>query len=163
MRWPPLEERFWSKVEKTDSCWLWRGATRKFGYGRMKSNGHILVTHRISWEIHNGPIPKGLCVLHRCDNPACVNPAHLFLGTKSENNLDRDSKNRQAKDGRSGVRLHPECLLRGILNPMSKLTPSDVAEIRQRYASGETQTSIAKDFPVCQAHISKIVRKVWWH
>ena len=154
MRWPSLNERFWAKVEKTDPCWLWYGSKRTFGHGRLKLGKHTLAAHRVSWEIHFGNIPNGLCVLHRCDNPSCVRPDHLFLGTKSDNNVDRDSKDRQAKGDRNGSRIHRDRMPRGVANIATKLTPSDVIEIRRRFASGETQTRIAKDFPVCQSQNS---------
>jgi hypothetical protein len=78
----PLEERFWSKVRKTESCWLWTGAGGGH-YGRLVRGGRLDLSHRVSWELHNGPIPDGLFVLHNCpggDTPACVNPDHLWLG-----------------------------------------------------------------------------------
>ena len=96
----PLEDRFWSKVLKTESCWLWKGATQGTGYGRIargKRNEFPKpeLAHRMSWELHNGPIPKGLIVLHRCDNPPCVKPSHLFVGTPKDNSDDKCSKGRQ--------------------------------------------------------------------
>jgi hypothetical protein len=94
-----LEERFWRNVDKGDGtgCWLWTGATDSSGYGCIgagERNGKLLATHRLSWEIANGPIPKGLCVLHKCDTRNCVSPKDLFLGTKYDNAIDRDLKDR---------------------------------------------------------------------
>lgn len=95
-----LEERFWEKVQKTDSCWPWTGFLNHFGYGNISSGGRYgrpIRAHRVSWELHNGPIPDGLFVLHNCpsgDNPACVNPAHLWLGTKLQNSRDMMAKGR---------------------------------------------------------------------
>jgi hypothetical protein len=164
MRWPHIYERFWLKVHKTQSCWLWIGAKWPFGHGKIKNGKRTLVAHRISWEIHFGVIPDGLCVLHKCDIPSCVNPDHLFLGTKTDNNLDRDSKNRQASGDRSGLRVHPDRVCRGEKQWNSKLTPSDVDEIRLRFSMGESQTSLSKIFPVCQSHISKIIlNQAWAH
>ena len=83
---PDLAELFWRKVKKTETCWLWLGRVTVGGYGRI---GKIqILAHRLSWEIHNGPIPKDLFILHKCDNPPCVNPEHLFIGTQIDNMRD---------------------------------------------------------------------------
>lgn len=97
-------ERFWEKVEKTDNCWLWKASKRNKGYGAFiwaDKNGKIIQgrAHRFSWELHFGEIPIGLCVLHKCDIPACVNPKHLFLGTKADNNNDICLKGRHVSGG----------------------------------------------------------------
>jgi hypothetical protein len=91
---PEVEARLWAKVDKTPTCWLWRGAKSR-GYGRFKVDTvHAPRVHRIVWELTHGPIPTGLSVLHRCDTPACVNPAHLFLGTQRDNVYDAIEKGR---------------------------------------------------------------------
>lgn len=98
-----LEERFWSFVKKTDSCWLWQGSTQK-GYGNISAwnpKQRILKAHRLSYEIHYGEIPEGvgyhgICVLHKCDNPSCVNPKHLILGTQQDNLEDMRKKGRSS-------------------------------------------------------------------
>jgi hypothetical protein len=95
-----LEERFWTRVSwgPADRCWPWTGAGRGNGYGHVHRSGRGATTtlaHRLSWEIHHGPIPEGLFVLHRCDNPRCVNPAHLFLGTQKTNIHDMIGKGRR--------------------------------------------------------------------
>ena len=94
------EERFWAKLKTSDDCWEWQGARNNKGYGilMLKEPGkkHVArTTHRFSWELHNGPIPNGLWVLHRCDNPPCANPAHLFLGDNADNIRDMWAKGRR--------------------------------------------------------------------
>ena len=106
-----FEDRFWSYVKKgnSDECWPWLGSLDSHGYGKIHVYNDItLLAHRVSWELAYGSIPTGLCVLHHCDNPRCVNPDHLFLGTHEDNARDRESKHR----GNHG-----------------RLTPQDVLEI----------------------------------
>jgi hypothetical protein len=86
--------KFWSKVKKTEKCWIWEGGRADTQYGEIGLNGKTIYAHRASYEICNGEIPKGLFVLHRCDNPPCVNPKHLWLGTQAENIQDCISKGR---------------------------------------------------------------------
>ena len=92
-----IHDRFWEKVAKGDesSCWTWKAGRLTFGYGAFRVNGVSMGAHVVSWELANGPVPHGMHVLHRCDNPACVNHAHLFLGTQVDNNRDRDEKGRR--------------------------------------------------------------------
>ena len=87
---------FWAKVDKSGECWTWTGARDPRGYGRLGRGRKTLFAHRFSWEEENGPIPNGLFVCHSCDNPACVRPSHLFLGTQKDNIRDMMSKNRGA-------------------------------------------------------------------
>lgn len=157
-----LSERFWEKVGKEGptfsrelgSCWTWNGATAPGGYGKIGGGGHsgkTLRASRISWQIHFGDITESLCVLHRCDNPECTNPVHLFLGTKKENLEDMTNKGRR----RSAV---------GERQGRAVLTEGVVRRIRERYANGEKQEDIAKDFSVGHRAISKVVtRRTWRH
>jgi hypothetical protein len=90
----PTEMRFWKYVNKTESCWEWVGARQKFGYGWFLFYKRYMSSHRASWILHYGLIPKGMFVLHHCDNPSCVNPSHLFLGTQKDNIRDGMQKGR---------------------------------------------------------------------
>ena len=97
-------ESLLEKVEiKTSGCWEWKGAKRHFGHGDAQYHGKNYKAHRLFWELFKGEIPKGLCVLHSCDNPPCCNPDHLFLGTVLDNNRDKKNKNRQAKGESMGM------------------------------------------------------------
>ena len=135
--------RFFKKVLKTDYCWIWRGSVFKQGYGKLKLNGKDgLKAHRISYMIHFGNIPGELCVLHKCDNKICVNPSHLFLGTRAENNTDRSKKFRSAH---------------GMKNPNCKTPLFIVSEIKDLYLNKIPQTEIAGRFKISQTLVSLIV------
>src|SRR3990167_10376201 len=110
--------RFWNKVNKTNSCWLWIASKFHDGYGQFRHEGSMKLAHRISYELHYGPIPDELCVCHICDVPSCVNPEHLFLGTQQENMEDKVKKGR-ARGG----------------NPR-KLTEDQIKEIDAFYKCG---------------------------
>ena len=143
--------RFWAKVDKSSDCWKWLAGGNS-GYGSFWLNNKQQRAHRVSWTIHNGPIPDGLCVLHYCDNPPCVNPAHLFLGSTIENNIDRDNKGRTARQ-------------KGELHGGVKLTEIEVVEIRHRYiVGGITQQELGDKYGVTRPNIGYIVnRKSWSH
>lgn len=161
--------RFWSKVDKESSpheCWLWMAGTGDYGYGSFWANGRNVGAHAFSYELANGPIPDGLFVCHDCpggDNPHCVNPAHLFLGTPGDNTRDAAKKGRMPKGDMNGLRIHPDSALKGERNRASKVTAAQVTEIRMRYAAGtETQTDLARRFGVTQTAIWRIVRGHSW-
>jgi len=143
-----IEERFWDKVALSGrgGCWEWAGWTNLRGYGQMAISGHIVLAHRLSFEMCNGRIPSGLCVLHKCDNPPCVNPEHLFLGTRADNVADKKAKGRCSRLGRR------------------KLRPEDVFAVRSLLESGLTLEKIASIFGVQKACIHKIkAGKTWGH
>ena len=149
-----LASRFWAKVDKRgpNDCWLWTAAVNEHGYGVMRPEGRrsgpTIKAHRVAVML-NGRNPEGLCVLHRCDNPPCVNPAHLFLGTKADNAADRDAK------GRGN---------RGSVNGHARLTETQVADIRARAAAGVLQRVLAAEYGVSRPTISRIVTgKGWLH
>lgn len=141
------QDVFWGKVEKTDTCWLWSGTRNKYGYGVFLLPGEKPVrAHRHSYALTRGPIPDGLVVMHACDNPACVNPDHLSLGTKLDNNRDAARKDRNARGERNGH---------------AKLTAADVQHIR---TSGASRADLAFRFGVDPSTISQIIaRKKWRH
>ena len=154
-RTKPVESRFWSRVHKTDNCWIWTAGRASFGYGKMSVRGRSERAHRIAWELHNGAIPHGKYVLHRCDNPACVRPDHLFLGTLRDNSQDMMEKGR-AKFG-GGIATQGE------RNGRARLTAAAVREIRAAYPATR-QVDLAERYGVSQVAISHIVlRKSWRH
>lgn len=149
----PMEERFWAKVEKSDGCWQWRAAKDACGYGCFGYEGRVLGAHRVSYILAHGIIPDGLHILHSCDNPACVNPSHLRLGTHQENMDDRNSRGR-ARGGR-----HP-----GELAPQARLTAEDARTIRDLCAHGFLQKDCALLWGVRKATVNDLVlRKTWRH
>ena len=155
--------RFWERVNKTDTCWLWTGRVDRKGYGRCSIAGHEQA-HRLSYALHNGPIPTGMLVCHTCDNPACVNPDHLFLGSTRDNLADASRKGRMATGERNYRHNHPETVI-GELNPAAKLTEPDVKRIRERHAVGQaTYRELADEYGVSLAAIGCVVnRRTWNH
>lgn len=150
----PLAERFWSKVEKTDGCWLWRCARSNYGYGRFAFEGKNGHAHRVAWLLVKGTIPPGMYVLHKCDNPPCCNPDHLFLGTHLDNIADRCAK------GRTKVGT-------GDRHALAKLTSHKAALIKQRIAECNYRgigVALAKEFGVSVRIISFLkCGKTWRH
>src|SRR5258708_3006328 len=150
----PVEVRFWAKVFKTPTCWLWTGEIQPHGYGLLHKSGRRhrspYRAHRLSWELAYGPIPDDLCVLHRCDVRACVRPDHLFLGSRADNQADMREKHR----GRNGG-------LTGASHPRAKLTDQQVREIRRRYTGrfGE-KAELAREYRASQSTIGNILAAV---
>lgn len=158
------EIAFWPHVQKTDNCWLWTGRKDGKGYGQLKVRGRRTGAHRVSWEIHNGPIPEGLHCLHKCDNPPCVNPEHLFIGTQDDNLKDMIRKGRSAKGQRNGMLKHPDRQARGEQLPQAKLRAEQVLLIREQAAKGKSDAELAKQFNVNRAAITYIrLGRTWKH
>jgi hypothetical protein len=134
-----------------DACWPWTGSRRATGYGRLwlgRAHGGIFGAHRAAWEHANGPIPEGIFVCHRCDNPPCCNPEHLFLGTAADNNADMVAKDRNAHGSRVGT---------------ARLNESVVETIRTRFAAGGvTQKALAREMSVDPARVGAALRGETW-
>jgi len=145
-----LIERLRRYVEKTDGCWLWTGRKTWSGYGEITlggKRGRKIRAHRVAWESVHGPVPNGLCVLHRCDVRSCVRPDHLFLGTRADNAADCLTKARHARGERVGS---------------AKLTASQVQQIRDLAACGEARRAIADRFGVSRSNVGLIVSRQRW-
>lgn len=161
----PIEHKFWLRVKKTPGCWIWLGSWLRFGYGQFRSP-HGTCAHRYSWALHYGPIPSGMLVLHKCDNPQCTNPEHLFLGTHQDNVDDKVSKGRHSYGEIHGMHLHPEARPVGERNGQSKLSESDVLEIRRLYdeCGGKRGilTALARKYNISIEQIRRIVLRLRW-
>lgn len=151
-------ERFWGRVNtgisnifyQGERCWEWSAGKEGDGYGAFCVEGKQYKAHRIAWTITNGEIPEGLSVLHHCDNPSCVHPHHLFIGTQRENMRDKILK------GRRGNTSPISPSRRVSRKPSRELTYSDRDEIRRRYEAGESSYKIAKDKGICQSRAYRI-------
>jgi hypothetical protein len=134
----PIESRFWSKVDKSDGCWIWKGQRGYKGYGKFYTQGKAHVrAHRFSYTLVNGPIPDGLFVCHHCDNRACVRPDHLFLGTNTDNMRDASRKGRISSQA---------------------LTPDQVREIRDLHSQGHSARALGVRFGVDRKTIRNLLR-----
>lgn len=145
-----MEQRFWDRVQRTDSCWIWRGFGDNAHRPRITSpgrNGRPIMASRYAYELLVGPIPAGMWVLHTCDNGVCVNPDHLYLGTQVENENDKVSRNRSC---------------RGSKNAGAKLRAEDVRKIRELVAHGRKTGELAEMFGVSKATITAIRCKYLW-
>lgn len=154
----PMPERFWSKVDirGPDECWIWKAAPRgkKPGqqYGAFWLDRRHQPANKIAWELVNGPMAEGMFACHRCDNPACCNPAHIFPGTNQENTADKVAKGRQVK----GARVHT-----------AKITEKDVLNIRSmrppgRRAPNGLPEAIAAQYGITKQYVSEIWGKKSW-
>lgn len=144
-----FEERFWSHVDRTGECWLWLLSKDRKGYGYCMYQGKVRKAHRVAWAIAHGELPPSeLFACHRCDNPSCVRPSHIFLGTTAENMADMRQKGRSATGERQGS---------------AKLKASDVGEIWALMSAGVSQADLARKFGVDPKTISHIKHGLtWW-
>lgn len=165
-----FEELFWSKVKKGPDCWEWQGGLVA-GYGHISSRKHgYHRAHRLAWTLLRGAIPDGVCVLHHCDNRRCVNPAHLFLGSRKDNAIDMASKGRQhlqrapwkMRGDLNPMRRHPELAPRGSKHGCAKLTEDRVLAIRRSRAAGATNKDLARLNGVSLSAISFITTGQTW-
>lgn|SRR5690606_9776142 len=143
-------EGFWNRVQKSEGCWEWQGAINDRGYGRVWAFGKMERAHRVAYVLEYGRIPDDRIICHHCDNPACVRPDHLFVGTDKDNSDDKWEK------GRGWA-------LTGEIHPSSKLSESQVRAIREEYRKGGvTQRELASAYGVSRQQISRIARGVHW-
>lgn len=146
----PIKQRLEKFTVKSDSgCWIWVGSKTKLGYGKLTVSNKTTLAHRASWACTYGEIPDGMCVLHKCDNPKCINPKHLFLGTYFDNTRDMISKGRKSPT---------HCEFSGV----AKVNADQVSKIRERLLMGDVQSQIGIDFGLTQSAISRIKTKSNW-
>jgi hypothetical protein len=179
MKQPNRVEAFWSRVEipgDGSGCWNWRGGVFSSGYGAFKCEGRQWRAHRLAWTLTHGQIPDGACVCHRCDNPRCVNPSHLWLGSNAENTADRVGKGRSAYGPRNGARTrpdrilrgaswadaHPSDLYRGPRNGRAILSDEVVAKIRRMRGEQLSQSAIARTLGLSRSTVRDVLIGRTW-
>jgi hypothetical protein len=140
----PLRARLLDNCVRQSGCLVWKGnIDRKTGYGRVWNGQKYVSTHRLAYEQANGRIPPGMCVLHKCDRRPCINPDHLFLGTRTDNAADRQAKGRT-------------------YNGRRKLTAEDASLIRSDFSAGATKKSLLERYPISRSHLNYILRGASW-
>ena len=159
----PAVDRFWAKVDKSPGfgpsgdCWRWTGAISRAGYGVMNRGGRTALTHRLSFELAHGSIPAGASICHRCDNPPCCNPDHLFAGAPVENSADMVAKGRQLAPGPTRPAL-------GERHGQARLTASDVPVIRAAFARKDDLAALARQLGVSRSAVEDVAKgRTWRH
>ncbi len=158
------EARFWRKVDRSagaNCCWPYLGCKSQDGYGSFQINKRAKRAHRCAYIYKNGRIPHGLSICHKCDNPICCNPSHLWAGTTAENMADKKLKNRQASGAKHGSKTKPESVRSGEANGMAKLTARDIPDIR-RMAASVPYAVVGLRYGVTESTISKIAQGINW-
>jgi hypothetical protein len=172
------ETRFWAKVIKSSHCWLWTARVDKDGYGRFRPGGqdtHDTNAARVSYVLSGRPLADGEVVRHTCDNPPCVRPDHLLVGTHADNHRDARERGRLPTGAKNGRNTRPESwagkwppaaerMARGEHNGAARFTADEIRAIREAFAGGESQGAISRRVGTTQSHVSRIVlRRVWRH
>jgi hypothetical protein len=154
-----VADRFWAKVDREGpllrpelgKCWVWTASTNQWGYGQFNAREHqCTLAHRFAWRLSFGDA-KEMCVLHKCDNPRCVNPDHLFLGTRTENAADKVRKHRQSRISLPGSR-----------NPIAKLSEEQVTQMRALARSGVSGAELGRRFSVSKSTACRAIRGALW-
>jgi hypothetical protein len=152
-----LQERLLQRILIVGDCWMWTGRLSKKGYGSMRVSGRRTRVHRASYELYKGPVPDGLFICHQCDNPACVNPDHLFAGTNSDNLQDAANK------GRLSYQRNTENFMRGTGHKQSRLTEDHVRDMRSLYAEeGLSVNELGARFGISHVQAYRIVKRIHW-
>lgn len=143
-----MKAKLIGKIKKINGCWEWQGSRNKKGYGHLSYKRKVELAHRISWLMFKGKIPNDMKVCHKCDNPPCINPSHLFLGSQKENVKDMFQKKRKIHEG--------------INHPGAKLTNENIKEIRKLLREGKTQQYIADKYNISNGHVGSIKHRRTW-